>query len=139
MGTLSAAMASGQLGLIKSRPLRTQLAAWEGIVAEVRDNELAMRDFILSTVTPFLSREGVSLARSRSILFDLDLPETSGGPQWPGVLPSDEEVERGYAEIISNPEFEALVGTRYGWINVEEYDGAIQFVDELIRKIRDLL
>jgi len=139
MGTLSATMASGQMGLIKSGQLRSQLAAWEGVVEEVRDNELAMRDFILSTVTPFLAREGVSLARYHSILFNLGLAGDSGDPRWPGVLPLDEEVASGYAALISTPEFEALVGTRNGWINVEEYDEAIRFVDGLLLMIRELL
>jgi hypothetical protein len=128
MGTLSATMASGQIGLLGSVRLRTQLAAWEGIVAEVRDNELAMRDFSLSGVVPFLAREGVSLARSRSMLSDA----------WPGVLPADDEVRPGYAALIANAEFETLVGTRYGWINVWEYDQAIAFVEDILEMIREL-
>ena len=135
MGALSATMASGQIGLIKSREVRNQLAAWESVVAEVRDNELAMRDFILSTLTPFLAREGVSLARSRSLLLGVSTTEGASEPQWPGVLPSDAEVIGGYSDLVASPEFEALVGTRYGWINVEEYDDALLFVDELLRLV----
>ena len=102
---------------------------------EVRDNEVAMRDFILSVVTPYLARKGVPLARSRALLTSggLTADRTTGG--WPGELASDAEATRAYADLVADPEFEVLVGTRYGWINVEEFADAIEFVDELLAMI----
>jgi hypothetical protein len=36
---------------------------------------------------------------------------------------------------VSDPEFQVLVSARYTWINVEEYNDAIAFVDELLHLI----
>ncbi|MEJ2542417.1 MAG: hypothetical protein P8188_21085 [Gemmatimonadota bacterium] len=134
-GSLDALTVSGNLGTIRNRELRTRLAAWRGVVEEVRDNEVAMRGFILSVVTPYLAREGVPLARSRALLTSAGLTADRAPGQWPGELPSDAEAARAYAELVADPEFEVLVGTRYGWINVDEYADAIAFVDELLAMI----
>jgi hypothetical protein len=41
-----------------------------------------------------------------------------------------------YRALIADPEFEVLVGSRLGWINVEEYEQAIATVDRLLQRIR---
>jgi hypothetical protein len=135
-GTLEAAKGSGQLGLIGSRELRDRLAAWEGVVAEVRDNELAMRDFILTTLVPYLAERGVPVPRAWSLLPNIGLLGEQGSSRtWPGGVASDRDAAPAYAELVADPEFRVLVATRYTWINVEEYDDAIAFVDELLRLI----
>ena len=135
-GTLEAAKGSGQLGLVGSRELRDRLSAWDGVVEEVRDNELAMREFILSTVIPYMAERGVPLPRAWSLLPNLGLLGERGRSRgWPGGLPSDAEAMQAYASLVRDPQFEILVAARYTWINVEEYDDAIAFVDELLRLI----
>lgn len=135
-GTLEAAKGSGQLGLIGSRELRDRLAGWDGVVAELRDNEEAMRAFILSTMIPYLAERGVPLERAWSLLPDIGLLGEQGeGRGWPGSPMADSDAARVYASLILDPEFEALVATRYTWINVEEYSDAIEFVDELLALI----
>ncbi|KPK65516.1 MAG: hypothetical protein AMS21_04440 [Gemmatimonas sp. SG8_38_2] len=135
-GTLEAAKGSGQLGLIGSRELRDRLAAWEGVVDEVRDNEVAMRAFILSTIVPYLAERGVPVPRAWSLLPNMGLlGEQGSARRWPGGLTSDAEAAEAYASLVSDPEFQVLVSARYTWINVEEYNDAITFVDELLRLI----
>lgn len=135
-GTLEAAKGSGQLGLIGSRELRERLSAWDGVVEEVRDNELAMREFILSTIVPYLAEREVPLARAWALLPNLGLLGERGNPRgWPGGLTPDGEAAQVYASLVRDPQFEVLVAARYTWINVEEYDDAIAFVDELLRLI----
>ena len=132
-GTLEAAKGSGQLGLIGSRELRERFSAWDGVVEEVRDNELAMREFILSTIVPYMAERGVPLPRAWALLPNLGLLGERGTSRgWPGGLTPDGEAAQAYASLVSDPEFEILVAARYTWINVEEYDDAIAFVDELL-------
>jgi hypothetical protein len=66
-GVLDALVASGRLELIQSRELRAKLAAWDGVVEEVRDNELAMRDFGLNVITPYLARRGLPVSRAQAL------------------------------------------------------------------------
>jgi hypothetical protein len=136
-GTLQAATGSGQLGLIGSRDLRDKLAAWDGVVAEVRDNEVAMREFILSSIVPYLAEAGVPLARSWSLLPDIGLQGGSSDlRRWPGEKLSDREAATVYRRLLADGTFVTLVGARYTWINVQEYEEAIVFVDELLALIQ---
>ena len=59
-GSRDALIASGKLGLIRNPELRDGLSAWLSVVDEARDNELAMRDFILNVIYPYLARTGRS-------------------------------------------------------------------------------
>lgn len=132
-GALDALIASGQLDLIEDEALRIKLAAWEGVVEEVRDNEMAMRDFVLGTFIPYLGRRGVPLSRSRALMRVRGLLGEQGEfTEWPGPLPSDAEAARAYHAMLSDPEFETLLAERYTWINVGEFEDAIRFVDELL-------
>jgi len=131
-GALDAATSSGQIGLIGSRELRTRLAAWDGVVAELRDNELAMRAFILESIIPYLAERGVPLPRAWALLPNAGLVGSRGRASWPAPLATDAEAGRIYQALVADPEFEVLVATRYNWINDDEYEDAIAFVDNLI-------
>ena len=139
---LAGAAASGGLALIRDQELRNMLAAWPVYVAEVRDNELAGREFILRVLTPYLSEQEIPLGRSRALLAEVmraeRAPEAGGasGPdRWVAPLPSDEEARRAYARLLADPSFEPLLVTRYQWINVGEYDETIAFLDRLIARL----
>ena len=138
-GALDAAIGSGRIGLVGSRELRAQLAGWDGVVAELRDNELAMRAFILQTIVPFLAERGVPLPRAWALLADAGLVAARGRPSWPAPVATDTEAARIYQTLVADPEFEVLVGNRYTWINVEEYEDAISFVDSLLAQLQDEL
>jgi len=137
-GTLAIAAGGGKLTLLRDAELRNLLATWPGMVSEVRDNELAMREFILRVITPYLAEAGVSLARSRALVgerpFEPDAP-MAATDAWPAPLPSDAAVAGAYARILRDPAFEPLLVTRYGWFNIVEYDAAIAFVDRILARI----
>lgn len=138
-GALNALIASGRLELIPNRALRVKLAGWQGVVEEVRDNEMAMRDFVLIVITPYLARKGVPLSRSRALWHGrsgLLGPEGGELRGWPSRLMSDGDAERVYRELLADPTFEVLLSTRYVWVNVGEYSDAIAFVDDLLEAIR---
>ena len=116
-GTLEAATGSGELGLIGSRELRDMLAGWAGVVQELRDNEIAMRDFILATLVPYLAERGIPLTRAWSLLPSLGLlGENDAMRRWPGRRMSDADARSAYAALVRDPEFENLVATRVRYI-----------------------
>ena len=53
-GTLSGILVSGRLGLIRDRDLRTALAAWGGMLADVTEDENASRDIVINQLEPTL-------------------------------------------------------------------------------------
>ena len=58
-GARDALIASGRLQLIDNMELRTQLAAWQGVIDELRDNELVVRQIIVTMFNPYLARRGI--------------------------------------------------------------------------------
>jgi hypothetical protein len=128
-GTLSALISSGDIDLIGDRELRNGLSAWAGIVRELNDNEIAMREFLLMVMAPFLASQEVSIGRTNAVFIG------QFGLEWPASLPSDEEAAATYERLFRDEEFEALVSTRYTWINDAEYARAVEFADGLLAGI----
>ena len=131
-GTLSSATASGQLRLIKKLELRNQLAGWSGVVEELRDNELSGRDFIYSTVVPYLARQGVPLSRALALTPRIQLVGGGDVSAWPAPLAANPAAAASYQSMLADPEFVALASWRYSGINDGEYQDAVIFVDSLL-------
>lgn len=112
-GARDALVASGQLELLRSEALRVSLAEWQGIKDELLDNQLSVRTYVLETLVPFLSAEGIPLARIVPYRFDPDVPIESRAAVGPRQRSA--EVEAVYRRTISNPEFQALLSYRYFW------------------------
>lgn len=64
-GILKGMLTAGQLGLIHDQELRTALAEWEGILAEVTEDEVMARNIVVYHIEPILwSRMNVQAIRS---------------------------------------------------------------------------
>jgi len=122
-GARDALIASGRLQLIDNMELRTQLAAWQGVIDELRDNELVVRQIIVTMFNPYLGRRGV-IPRVKAVR-----------KEWPAPLMSENEAERAYRDILADPEFEGMLANRYAWLNINEYSTAIAFVDSVLQLI----
>ena len=129
-GVRDALITSGKLDLIESPELRTHLSGWASVADELRDNEVAMRTFVLTTVFPYLARAGVPITRAMA----------AGGREYPPLahMP-DARAALVYQSLFEDPEFEALVSQRSGWYNTEEYRDAVPFVDRLLALIEEEL
>jgi hypothetical protein len=128
-GARDAVIASGELETIPNAQLRAYLASWPTTIDEVRDNQLAMRDFILTTFDPYLARQGVPISRIQpNMRDDASLPKMS-----------DEDADQIYRRLISDPEFGALAEIRYGWFNPEEVERAIGRAEEILNLIENEL
>jgi hypothetical protein len=124
-GRLQALIASGEVGLIRNPDLRDHLSGWQGMVDEVRDNQIAMRGFILGEIIPYLASEGVPIIRNR-MMDEESFP-------WP--LRSDDEVDPIYRRLLDDPKFESFAKFRYAWLRLDEHEDAIRFADSLLALI----
>ena len=127
-GVRDALVASGRLELIDGVDLRNSLVAWEGVLREVQDNEIAMRDFILNQLSPYLAAHGALVGVS-----------PTGRVRWRGATEANELAA--YRAILRDPEFFGLVSVRYSWLDltVDEYEAASEFVADIVRLVSEEL
>jgi hypothetical protein len=69
-GTLNALLSSGRVELLKSRKLRTQLTAWEGVIGEVVDDQYNNAKMVFEIYVPYFVSENYSLFALRRSLED---------------------------------------------------------------------
>ena len=78
-GTLGGILVSGRLGLIRDRELRTALAAWGGLLADVTEDENASRDIVINQLEPTLG-SGMDIRAFRRYAHHLGtLPPSEAG------------------------------------------------------------
>ncbi len=120
-GVRDALVSSGRLELIDGVDLRNGLVAWEGVLREVQDNEIAMREFILNQLIPYLAAHSALVGVS-----------PTGRVRWRGASEADELAA--YGAILRDPEFFGLVSVRYSWLDltVDEYEAASEFVADIL-------
>ncbi len=116
-GTRDALITSGRLELIRNEELRDQLSAWQGVVDELRDNQFAVRSYVVDTLVPFLAAHGMPLARPLSNCTCWDVhpdapPEARVPPRLPDLTP---DLVQLYWQTINDPEFQGLLAYRYFW------------------------
>lgn len=128
-GARDALIASGRLELIGDLELRNHLSGWQGWVDEVRDNQLAAREMILTNINPFLAERGVPLDRVKAVVDD----------EWPAVLTTDAEAAPVYQKLFADPVFRGHVVLRYAWLDLSEYDDAISIADSILAAIESEL
>ncbi len=122
-GARDALIASGRLELIDNLGLRNQLAAWQGVVDEVRDNEAVSRQIITEQLNPYLARSGV-IPRVKSV-----------SHEWPAPVMSDAEADQAYRTLLADTEFEGLVASRYAALDPDGYSRGIAFVDSVLQVV----
>ncbi len=96
-GILNGMLVTGRLELIRDRELRTALSEWEGVLADVTEDEVGSRQLVMDHLDPiFWSRMDVSPFRSYALDAggaggaSRDLP--SGEPGSTSEVPVDSEV-----------------------------------------------
>ena len=127
-GVRDALIASGRLETIERVELRRALVAWEGVLAEDQDNEVAMRAFILQQIIPYLAAQSIPVGA---------LGPSSGG--WTAM--TEREELAAYRALFADPGFVGLAGVRYFWLpnNLPEYRAATEFADTVLALIDDEL
>ena len=126
-GVLDALISSGRIELLTNRELRSRLATWEGVFAEVRDDEEMSRDFVFERVIPYLVEKGVPLSKAMGA--------------WPGThfekLRSITDDPARFASFLQDPRFAVILEARMGFKmhTSGEYQSAVEAVDGILREI----
>ena len=126
-GTIQGLISSGRLERIHNPELRAGLASWPSVVADIRENEMAIRELVINNLVPALSRKGVFLG---SVM--------SPGVPWPRT--EDPEIwAKNIPTVMADAEIRNLISNRYHWaiITTMEYRGAEQTVERLLTLLRE--
>ena len=116
-GTRDALVSSGRLELIENVQLRDLLSSWQSLVDELRDNQLAVRSYVPEILVPYLSAQGIPLARPLSTVSFWEVHPDA--PSEAKIRPKVPDLSPGlvglYQQTVSDPEFQGLIAYRYFW------------------------
>jgi len=125
-GVLDALISAGRLELLGNRELRRLLAGWDGVFAEVNDDEEFSRAYVFNALIPYLTRHGVPMSGVFQTWYEQGLPGRSLGDD-PALL----------QRLLNDPEFQSLLEVRLGfWLHMGgEYHNALEAVDTILAEI----
>jgi len=130
--TLDGLVASGRLERLQSRPLRDALNVWRNSLDEIRDDQVAFQEFVLSTLVPYLARAGVPL--SRVLAASRTAAERGTETQFPPTLVPESALAVTYDQVRSTPEFRGLAAYR-----LSNARGSNREVTEGLEAVREIL
>ena len=126
-GTLEALLNSGRVEILASKRLRARLAAWEGVIGEVWDDQNDNARMVYETYIPFFVSENVAAGTVMRHWYD----------EWPipGRSIADDPVA--IKRLLDNPRFRLLTEIRYGYKRhlSEEFEAAIAAADVILSEI----
>lgn len=131
-GTLDALLTSGRLELIQDVHLWARLASWPRLIGDIRDNELATREFVIQVVHPVFSEYGVPLARASEAVHE---------GSWPMEVISSAGAMSVYSQLIQDPRFIYIAAQRYMMTanSAREYAEATDVAEALLVLVRGAL
>lgn len=126
-GALNALLSSGRVEMLTNRNLRASLAAWEGVMDEVRDDQSNNSRMVYEQFIPYIVRNGISVNAAMSNWYEA----------WPipsSALSDDSEA---IAELLEDPGFRVLVELRHGYKRhlTGEFEAAIAAAEEILSEI----
>jgi hypothetical protein len=127
-GVLSGLISGGRIELLSNKELRARLAAWEGVIAEVHDDEDMGRTMVLDLVLPYLIRNGVPVSG----------PMSTWPDNWSGPSRSVADDPDALARLLSDPQFSVILEVRLGYNHhtTGEYRMAMEAVERILDEIR---
>ena len=121
-------MSSGQLELISDEQLRFQLAGWQSVFDELKDDEELNKKVALEVLIPYMTRNGIPFRSPDRAAARQDAP-------LPGVVDRSLETDQAAREqLFSDPEFLSIMELRYASLfhTTGEFDRVISEVDEIL-------
>ena len=132
--TLDAALASGEIEIVRSRELRSELAQWNRMLADTGEDEREVRRITNEQVVPLLSQ----VADVRPY-FAMVLPWSGGDPYAAGrLIPGAPSGLTGEAPVLVSPELVGALSLRKFFVDfaaadLEELDGSLSRLLLLLR------
>jgi hypothetical protein len=127
-GVLSALISGGRIELLGNLELRARLAAWEGVIAEVHDDETMGRTIVLDIVLPYLIRHGVPVSG----------PMSTWPDNWSGASRSLADDPQALDRLLFDPQFSVILEVRLGYNHhaTGEYRMAMEAVERILDEIQ---
>jgi hypothetical protein len=130
-GVRDALVQSGRLELIRDVGLREKLAWWPHVYNEVYDDEENCRIIVMKHIIPYYTKKGITLSSAYPYV-----------DTWPVEKYTIAEDSLQLTQLLTDPEFRALIETRYGfWDHAGgEYARALEAAKDIlinIEKIRE--
>jgi hypothetical protein len=128
-GTHAELVASGRLALISDPALRERVSTWQGLLEETTDNEVVVRQYVVSVMVPFLAARHAPIARISRV------PYSS---VWRLSVTDEADAIATYRELLRDPEFRALAAWRYEWAlgSARSYERARVAADSALTMVR---
>ena len=126
-GTLNALLSSGRAEILRSRKLRTLLAAWEGVIGEVWDDQANNARMVFDIHIPYFVSENVAVGPLMHQWYSA----------WPVSLRSPSDDPEAFERLIQDPRFRVMVEIRYGYKRhlTGEFDAAITAAEAILAEI----
>jgi len=128
-GVLEALVSANRFEIISDLQLRTRLADWGAVFAEVQDDEQNNRQLVFDRVFPYLFRQHVPLSRAYSY------SEADAAILTRSLAADADAVSR----LLSDPEFMVLCELRYSFLShtTGEYQLALDAINEILAALDD--
>ncbi len=126
-GTLNALLNSGRIEILTNRTLRAKLAAWEGVIGEVWDDQALHVKAVYEIHIPYFLTENIPAGATMHQWYD----------EWPLPLRPPSDDPDMVSRLLSDEKLRAMVEIRYGYKRhtTEEFDIAIAAVNAILAEI----
>lgn len=126
-GTLDALLGSGRIEILANKILRAKLAAWEGVMDEVRDDQVLNVKSVFEIHIPYFVTNNIPAGLALNQWYD----------QWPlpRTMPSDDPEM--LARLLDDEKLRVIVQIFYGYKKhlTDEFDIAIAEVNAILEEI----
>ena len=126
-GTLEALLSSGRVEILMNKTLRARLAAWNGVIGEVWDDQADGAKMVYEVYVPYFVSENVRVGASMRQWYD----------DWPIPSRSVSENPEALKRLLEDPKFRVLTEIRYGYKRhlSQEFELAIAGAEVILLEI----
>lgn len=128
-GVLDALVSANRFELVSDLELRSRLANWGAVYAEVQDDEQNNSSYVFDLVLPYLIRQHIPFSTEYGYATGDELILTRS-------LTNDAEA---VARLLGDPEFKSMSEFRYSLLShtTGEYQFALDAIDEILAALRE--
>ena len=130
-GALDALLNSGRVELLENKSLRAKLAAWNGVLGEVNDDEQNNSQFIYEQLIPYFIRNSVPVSGPMSLWYE----------SWAAPKRSIADNPEAFARLLQDSEFRVMTELFHGYMThgIGEFEAALDAIDEILAEIQKSL